>query len=90
MTKVILWTGYKIDESTDNATQRRCVEERFAVNFNVPEMDVCIIKIDRSDETPNGHGLHADRSLSNQHPSFGADLSVHHSQLPMDQSGHHQ
>lgn len=45
---MIIWTGFKVDEKVNSATQRRKVEERFAVGFNIPEMDVAILKTDRN------------------------------------------
>ena len=56
--QVIIWTGFKVDEKVNSPTQRRRVQERFAVGFNIPEMDVAILKTDRN--LLNGVRDHAD------------------------------
>lgn len=49
----MIWTSFKVEENIESATQRRRVEERFAVGFNIPDMDVCILKFEN--QSPHGH-----------------------------------
>lgn len=87
--KIIFWTGFKIEDGVDRATQRRNVEERFSVNFNIPEMDVCILKLDRLEDSL-GPNIPLDKSYTYQQYSMAGDISPDASGYRMDHTGSHQ
>lgn len=43
---VAIWSSFRVEEGLDTATLRRRVEERFEISFNIPDMDVMMLKID--------------------------------------------